>query len=98
MNWYIGQEIVCVKTHSERLVKKDELHTILGLKQCKCGAIKIDVDIEACCYIDFSCCGIEYENHENIMWFSETLFRPLDELADITELTEVLENTKPFEV
>lgn len=96
--FYIGQEVVCIKTHSDKIVKEGEVFTIQGLKQFKCNCgIGIDVGFkEIRTAIFFNCCGscnISYtpKINDGIWWISSELFKPLDELVSIDELTEVLE-------
>lgn len=92
MNWHIGQEIVCVKTHSKRRVVRGKTYTINSLikSPCKCGHVLISVcginsptNLSRCVY-----CQYEFNNN-GIFWLHEELFAPLD--ADISELTEILE-------
>lgn len=92
MNWYIGQEIVCVKTHSEKAVIRGRTYKINGLKRsyCNCGHTIIDVGIAspANCIHFCAKCKFQYRS-VGICYISEQLFAPLDQ--DISELTEVLE-------
>lgn len=100
MNWYIGQDIVCVKTHSRGVVKEGNVYTIKSLKdsECKCGGVLIHVGVSATTK-NSECikCG-HFSPNNGQWWLKEFLFSPLDELANIDELNEVLETTKPFEV
>lgn len=103
MNWYIGQDIVAIKNHSQHKFNEGDLFTIKGLRDslCKCGHVLIDIGFKSSSIPSNSVCvtcKIKSENISGIWWFSETNFRPLDELADISELTEILETTKPYEV
>lgn len=104
MNWYVNQEVVCIKTHSQKIVIKDNIYVIKGLKiaECKCGLV---VDIGADATTDeiggtYYCvsCKNNYTLEDNKAWILPSLFRPLDELCNISELTEILTETKPFEV
>lgn len=100
MNWHISQEIVAIKSVDDG-IKKDSPYTINGLKvsPCNCKMILIDVGIKAKGTHDLCrICNYEEHNIDRIWWFSENCFKPLDELSDITELTELLEGTKAFEV
>ena len=100
MNWNIGQDIVAIKDHSQGAFKEGDVFTIKALRKssCRCGHITIDVgaitDIpkSRCNH-----CGTVYAC-DTTWWFHENCFAPLDTLADISELTEHLETTKPFEV
>lgn len=96
MNWYIGQEIVCVKTHVERVVVRGRTYTIKSLREgvCPCDAgILIDVGVphDPSRFTEYSrCskCGHRYYSGSTF-WLVERHFAPLDQ--DISELTEILE-------
>lgn len=97
MNWYIGQDIVCVKNHSDGVVKEGQTFTVMGIKifECpKCAGVVINVGIAA---NNTPGCRVKCFPHNSIIfindgkfWLNETLFKPLDELVNISELTEVL--------
>jgi hypothetical protein len=99
MNWYIGQDVVCVK--DGLMLKAGEVVTIRQISSsiCKCAELDIDVGLKHD-YPKLKCrvCGQYTETESKILWKGEGYFRPLDSLADISELTEVLETTQPFEV
>jgi hypothetical protein len=92
MNWYIGQEIVCVKTHSQGAIKRGQSFKIKGLRNSRCGCKTVLIDIG---YTDnkplWLCddCGRLGQDSSPVWWFDESLFAPLDQ--DISELTEILE-------
>lgn len=93
MNWYIGQDIVCVKTYGSSKLKKDSVYTIKQIREtpCNCGGIDLDVGIklntqDSICII----CGYSHFQADKAAFFDQICFRPLDELADISELTKVL--------
>ena len=96
MNWHIGQEIVCIKTHSKGVVKRGKIYTIKGLKEsaCKCQEIEIDVGIlfDRTIYNGPSYCLIcnwRGNTVEEAWWLSETIFAPLEYNQDaINELLE----------
>ena len=81
MSWYIGQEIVCIKTHSQGVVKRGQIYTIKGLRNgiCECSPVQIDVGIKAKAAFD-TCndCGVEVLTTSEIWWFHESLFAPLE--------------------
>lgn len=93
--FYIGQDVVCIRSHSEGRVKEGEVFVIRGLmaSPCKCGVLVLDVGINSNGNERYKCvyCGDIVKKHPNVFWFGNALFKPLDELADISELTEVLE-------
>lgn len=101
MDFYIGQDIVAIKDHSQGVFKEGEVFTIKGLKgsYCKCKKVLIDIGIFSDAHtIKCNYCGNITIKDNSTAWFSERCFAPLDTLADISELTEHLETTKPFEV
>lgn len=99
-NWYIGQDIVCIKTHSKGFVTKDKVYTIKSLKQ-SCCHINIDVGLIAPnkalnYYTDCKACNTISSNGSSpILWFHEGLFVPLNSLVDISEIEEIL--SQPIE-
>jgi len=106
MNWYIGQDIVALRTHSNRVFKEGDTFTIRGIKKCeciKCGDyIILDIGLgrHPQAGQTIQCAdrhGIPYLC-DGTIWMSEISFKPLDELADISELVEVLETESPFSV
>lgn len=91
-NWHIGQEIVCVKTHSLGYVKRGKTYTIRGLKKthCPCKFVIIDIGMAAKVGLGkCNVCGLLDSEKVSEYWFNESLFAPLDQ--DISELTEILE-------
>lgn len=97
MNWYIGQEIVCIREHSKGVVKKGQIYVIQGLQisPCQCKIIYIDVGIipasELCRCI--KCSYIWSDIY--IWWLSENLFAPLEyDKQAIEELLRIPEQIK----
>ncbi len=95
MNWYIGQEIVCIKTHPKGVVKRGKIYTIKGLitSFCGCDRVKIDIGAERSqgdnVYSFCGRCSISQKNYTNAWWFSESRFAPLEYNQDaINELLE----------
>lgn len=97
--WNINQYIVCIKTPKSGVVKEGLVYTIKGLKYFCCNTVTIDVGlyggfaIEAC-----RKCGDVKKATDDKYWLSESLFKPLDELSDISELLEVLNKENYQEV
>ena len=91
--WYIGQEIVCVKTHSRGIVKSGEIYKIVGLtiSKCKCNNLTlINVGINATS--NFGSCGFcntRYVKESDAWWLNEILFAPLE--YDQNEIEKLLE-------
>jgi hypothetical protein len=93
--WYIGQEIVCIRTHSRGIVKSGEIYKIVGLStsKCKCRNLTlIDVGFKATA--DFGRCGLcntRYPKLRDAWWLNEILFAPLE--YDQNEIEKLLEIT-----
>lgn len=90
MNWYIGQKIVAIKSHSQLAFMKGNEFTVNGLctAMCNCDNVYINIGVVSV-VTEHKCirCGKVY--HANgIWWFSEKLFAPIDQ--DISELTNIL--------
>ncbi len=84
----IGQKVVCVKTHSQGLVKKGKNY-IVKSNSCPCNCIAIDVgaivsgtsDLNECYN-----CKLVYP-HDNRQFICESLFAPLKEDGSSLSLT-----------
>ena len=87
--WHIGQDIVCIKSHSKGLVKEGDVFTIKGIRGLCCETV-FDIGKHTDCIFGLCECGELWDTHL-IAWFNAKLFKPLDELSDISELLEVLE-------
>jgi len=101
MNWYIGQDIVAIKTAPNGAFKEGQPLIVKGLKAgfCKCTNVLIDVGVKNN-HNTLRCdkCIMEINvGWTDTVFYSEKNFAPLDTLADITELTEHLNNTTPFQ-
>jgi hypothetical protein len=92
-DFYIGQEVVCIKPIGQLV--KDRAYTVKAIRQeeCGCGGLLLDVGLTIPRYYTTSCmkCDQRYARGDGIAWKAHTRFTPLDELADIRELTEILE-------
>lgn len=96
MEFTIGMQVVCVNDSNNRSLTKDKVYTIIELKiGCECIplliGIKVNSDYDSSvCFI----CGMRSPNH----LFNSARFKPLDEFSDISELTNLLKETKLFEI
>lgn len=87
-NWFINQDIVCIKTHSTGIVKEGEVFTIKALQKCCTISMQVGViNPKTSTYCTY--CNFNFYPHPEV-WFSETLFAPLDTLTDISEIEEIL--------
>lgn len=103
MNWYIGQEIVCLKSSRDSKAIEGVVYKVEGLRVSTCVCRYILIDIGAKSDSDcFNCelCGTDgmVMKDNNIRWFGESRFKPLDELCDISEITEHLRTTEPYSI
>ena len=96
--FYIGQDVVCIKTHSKGIVKEGEVFTIKALSSCycRCSNVRVDVGIKIPIRIGaLVFCPVCLDTNklsiaDGAWWLDERLFKPLDSLVNIGELTEVL--------
>lgn len=94
----IGQKVVCVKTHSQGIVKEGELYTVQGMKTNPCCEdLVLDIGLFAKSNMSMCCCGHRERNSDGIYWLSQKLFRPLDDLfnEEIEELMNEIEELCP---
>lgn len=91
MNWYIGQEIVCINANGTEGLKQDKVYTIKGLRK-GCCVVEIDVGIvnDNPYILNCGICGYR-EPAQGIGWRSESRFAPLE--YDKQAIEELLENT-----
>jgi hypothetical protein len=85
--WYIGQEIVCIKTHPLKIVKRGQIYIIKGLKKsdCSCNKIIIDVGFKAKFKSTYCLLCLQDSSHDSIYWLCETRFAPLEYNSDAIE-------------
>ena len=95
MNWYIGQDIVAVRDHSNGRFKRGDEFKIKGLKEglCACGDngnILIDIGLNDPKLKGTRCfkCGIS----SNGFWYKEGWFTPLDPIKEA--ISELMEQTQ----
>lgn len=87
----IGQKIVCIKTHSQGVLKKGKIYAIKKIrKSCCC----FDVDIGIVSTTKYANCGFCKISRisDDTWWINESLFAPLEEDGSTFRLTkEVIE-------
>ena len=96
----IGQQVVCVKTHSMGVTVEGQVYEVKGLHLCTCGYLSLDVGIKGKSTSPVLChCGkLEYLG---TVWLQGAKrFRPLDDLynTEIEELMNEVNEKQPFEV
>ncbi len=86
MNWYIGQKIVAVKTHESGFFKLGQKFTIKQLRSgvCSCSHALIDIGIGNGEYKFTRCNKHNIWIPDNIGWFGEFNFAPIEEIGDHT--------------
>lgn len=86
MNWYVGQKVVCIKTHSQGLVVKGKNYSVHGVNCCPlCGFVSLDVGVIGNGR-SWSCMK-KHRVHSGT-WVATTLFRPVDALTEQIERIE----------
>lgn len=89
------KEVICIKTHSQGVVKEGVIYPLLEIKdvKCHCGPktlYNVGVLSPGINNIKYSCCGncgYKIRNYTNYRWVQSILFA---EVADISELVESL--------
>lgn len=93
MNWYIGQDIVAIDTHPNKIFKKGDVFTIKGLQIqfCKCKYVVINVG-KIANFTQYICtrCNCSRPQTDSVYWFDEHMFAPLDSFVNQEELEEVI--------
>ena len=92
----VGQRVVCIKSHSLKIVVKGNTYPIKGLSKCKCGSWSVDIgeiiSKKKWDYLRCYGCGV-LEKNEGTMWFASALFAPIQE--QYTDATaEIIEKFK----
>ena len=81
-------KVICVKTHSQGVVKRGVVYPVYAISECGCG-INYDVGIKPKSFLRF-CSGCNKLYSGNIHWIASELFRPIND--DFVE--ETLEQIK----
>lgn len=96
MNWYIGQKIVAIRTHSEAVFKEGDIFLINGLAQ-GCCYVRIDIGIEGNGITHCNTCKKMRQNN-GVWWMDERNFAPLDEMtAHESAIKELLKENEIHE-
>lgn len=97
IDYTIGDEIVCIRTHPMNVVNEGNIYFCKGIlpSDCKCNLYMVDVGIRNPNGINpggAHCpnCKTNYED-DGIYWLNAARFKKLDTLVNISELLEVLE-------
>lgn len=91
----VGDDIVCIKDHSQGVIKKYNVFTAKRIMEstCHCKYYVVDIGIRSRSVHSY-CPSCDTRNYvtDDIFWFHAGLFRKLDNLVDISELIERTEN------
>ena len=92
IDYRAGDEIICIKDHSQGVVKKGEIYTAHELKRNGCGCILL-VDVGYISDRQFTkcpACGMNDEKTDNVWWVDARLFRRLLTKSEEADLADVL--------
>lgn len=88
----VGKKIICVKTHSQGVVKRGQVFELLAIKKNKCcGNVSFDIGIPSATVN--SMCRMCYTTYVNngTMWVCHTLFAPYDDSLSELTTSDILE-------
>jgi hypothetical protein len=92
IDYRAGDDIICIKDHSQGVVKKGKVYTAHKLQRNGCGCILL-VDVGYTSDRPFTQCPVCQTNDEktdNIWWVDARLFRRLLTKSEEDDLAEVL--------
>lgn len=95
--WHINQDVVTVENHPDGIFKHNQLFVVKALRSCpcKCGSVQIDVGLKSPTKLkQCSVSNREYKDKITNLFSNEIFFKPLDEIADISELVDIIHNTE----
>jgi hypothetical protein len=73
----VGDKVVCIRTHSQWVVKKGQIYTIYDVYKCRCGVINFDVGIKAAGGL-YHCTICNHTSPNNgVHWIDSRNFAPL---------------------
>jgi hypothetical protein len=68
-------EVVCIKTHSQGIVKEGEIYPLLDTRaDCSCGATMYDIGAKSEAIFQVCMCGKEYVRNNKTWWLDSRLF------------------------
>lgn len=72
----VGQEVVCVRNHSQLVIKKGQQFIVLGLDKCECGKWIVDIGVPVRDYTLCKGCG-SLKQAKGVWWMGAHLFAPI---------------------
>jgi len=92
VHFEVGKRVICIKDHSNLVVKKGQVFELLGIKKgCMHAPIIINIGIKG---LGSSCYRCGFNGDNQLIYLNSTLFAPYDDsLSEVTaeELIETLE-------
>lgn len=86
----VGQEVVCIKDHSQGVIKKGQTFIIKSIIHSSCNCVSVDIGLNTTNKLSRCTCGNSTFHSNGIWWISTTILAPVeDNFAD-----NVLENIK----
>jgi len=92
IDYRAGDEIICIRDHSQGIVKKGQVYTAQHLQRMDCGCIHL-VDVGLKSDRPFTMCAVcetRHEKTDDIWWVDARLFRRLLTKSEEDDLAEVL--------
>jgi hypothetical protein len=94
----VGKKVICIKNHSQGIVKKGSIYTLEGIKskKCKCSGYILDIGLlhpegaVKSTTICTECRMVASESSERNLWLHSTLFAPYDDSLSETTVEELL--------
>lgn len=92
LDYRAGDDIVCIRDHSQGIVKKGDVFTAVQLERNGCGCtILVDVGIKSDRpFTKCPACGMNDEKTDDVWWFDARLFRRLLTRSQEEDLANVL--------
>ena len=96
MSFKIGQQVVCVRSHSRGHVIKGKIYPVLGTFICSCGMQSIDVGhyVQDCGKNRVVCYNCRIPMSYSTMWYNNKLFSPLEYESANNEVIEKYKSTE----
>lgn len=106
-NFKIGQEVVCVKPHSQGVLKLGKVYPILGIRKekCKCAGVVVDIGMvntnDPLTIGRPTRCQIchEYDGTEQLIWWLDhDRFAPLQTDSEEADMNEAINEVSQREL
>jgi hypothetical protein len=92
----VGKKVICIKNHSQGVVKKGDVRELLGIRKalCKCGGLDLDIGIATHNVANNNCivCNMQSLDIGGIYWFDSRIFAPYDDTLSTLTADELIES------